>query len=109
MKKKQKKGKALLLSDTYQGVAISLLVDVVCLFIVGLFAIRGYYPKIFMLPSFFYLSVLHLITALIIRFSARERGDLVRGAWIVFWLFPLFFLFLFLLIFAGSFLSAVFV
>jgi hypothetical protein len=107
MKKKQKKEKTLILSDIYQGVAISLLVDVLCLFIVGLFAVRGYFPKIFIFFAFFYLAVLHFITALIVRWRFHHRPDLVRGTWIVFWLFPLFFLVLFVIALTGAMTSSV--
>lgn len=102
MKKKKKKGRILFLPDIYQGVAISLLVDALCLFIVGLFAVRGYFPKIFMFFAFFYLLVLHLVTVLIVRWRYQHRPDLVRGTWIVFWLFPIFFLVLFLMLSAGA-------
>lgn len=108
MKNKQKKETILLLPDIYQGVAISLLVDVLCLFIVGLFAMRGYFPKIFMFFAFFYLFVLHLITALIVRWRYHQRPDLVRGTWLVFWLFPTFFLALFILVLAGTMAFSIF-
>lgn len=108
MKKKQKKEKILLLSDLYQGVAISLLVDVLCLFIVGLLAFRGYFPKIFTFFAFFYLFVLHFVTALVVRWRYHHRPDLVRGTWLVFWFFPIFFLALFLLVSVGSIASSIF-
>ena len=102
LKTKAKQKKVFVLNDLYQGMAISLLVDAVCLFLVGLFALRGYFPKVFMLYAFIYLGFLHFITALLVSLFSRQRPDIASGSWLMFWLFPSFFLVLFFALLIGA-------